>query len=64
MKEIELVIKIPEDVYTRISNNNPSYADDFPIYYAIKNGTPLPKAILSRADHSHSGIEADYKKDF
>lgn len=43
MAKIELVIKIPEEDYIRISNSNPSYADDFSLYYAIKNGTPLPK---------------------
>ena len=43
MKEVELVIKIPEEEYKKISNSNPSYADDFSIYYAIKNGTSLPK---------------------
>lgn len=43
MADIELVIKIPEEDYIKISNSNPSYADDFNLYYAIKNGTPLPK---------------------
>lgn len=43
MADIELVIKIPDEEYKKISNSNPSYADDFSIYYAIKNGTPLPK---------------------
>ena len=38
-----VLINISKDVYTKISNSNPSYADDFPIYYAIKNGKPLPK---------------------
>lgn len=40
---IELVIKIPKEDYIKISNNNPSYADDFNLYYAVKNGTTLPK---------------------
>lgn len=39
----EIVIKIPEEYYIKISNSNPSYSDDFALYYAIKNGTPLPK---------------------
>jgi hypothetical protein len=43
MDMLELVIKIPEEDYIKISNSNPSYADDFNLYYAIKNGTPLPK---------------------
>ena len=43
MADIELVIKIPEEDYIKISNSNPTYADDFCLYYAIKNGTPLPK---------------------
>lgn len=43
MREVELVIKIPEEVYIKLSNSNPSYADDFSIYYAIKNGIPIPK---------------------
>lgn len=43
MVDVELVIRIPEEVYKKISNSNPSYAYDFPIYYAIKNGTLLPK---------------------
>ena len=40
---MEIVIKIPEEDYIKISNSNPSYADDFNLYYAIKNGTPLPE---------------------
>lgn len=40
---MKIVINISEEEYKKISNNNPSYADDFSIYYAIKNGTPLPK---------------------
>ena len=43
MADVELVIKISEEKYKKISNSNPSYADDFSIYYAVKNGTPLPK---------------------
>lgn len=43
MSDIELVVKIPEEMYKKISNSNPSYADDFSIYYAVKNGKPLPK---------------------
>lgn len=38
MADIELLIKIPEEDYKKISNSNPSYADDFNLYYAIKNG--------------------------
>lgn len=40
---MHVLINISEDVYTKISNSNPSYADDFSIYYAIKNGVPIPK---------------------
>ena len=43
MSNIELLIKIPEENYVEISNSNPSYADDFNLYYAIKNGISLPK---------------------
>lgn len=43
MGTIELVIRLDEESYKNISNNNPSYGADFPIYYAIRNGTPLPK---------------------
>lgn len=43
MAYVELVIRIPDEQYKEISNSNPSYADDFPIYYAIKNGTLLPE---------------------
>ncbi len=39
----EIVIRIPEEDYKKISNSNPSYADDFNLYYAIKNGVKLPK---------------------
>jgi len=39
--DVELIIKIPEDVYKKI------VADKYAIYdkmfYSIKNGTPLPK---------------------
>lgn len=40
---MQLVIKIPDEEYKKISNSNPSYADDFSIYYAVKNGIPIPK---------------------
>ena len=40
---VELVIKLDDETYKKISNSNPNYADDFSIYYAIKNGTPLPE---------------------
>lgn len=40
---MQIVIDIPEEDYIKISNSNPSYADDFNLYYATKNGTPLPK---------------------
>lgn len=40
---MQVLIKIPDEEYKKISNSNPSYADDFSIYYAIKNGIPLPK---------------------
>lgn len=40
---MQVLIEIPDEEYKKISNSNPSYADDFSIYYAIKNGIPLPK---------------------
>ena len=40
---IELVIRISKNVYDRVANTNPSFGVDFPIYYAVKNGKPLPK---------------------
>ncbi len=40
---MQLVIDISDEEYKKISNSNPSYADDFPIYYAIKNAIILPK---------------------
>ena len=40
----ELVIKISDEVYEKIANSNPEYSDDFELYYAIKNSTPLSKA--------------------
>lgn len=40
---MQVLINIPDEEYKKISNSNPSYADDFSIYYAIKNGTPIPK---------------------
>lgn len=41
--DIELLIKISEEDYIKISNSNLSHADDFGLYYAIKNGTLLQK---------------------
>ena len=43
MADIELVIRISYEDYKKISNSNPSYAEDFNLYYAIKNGILLPK---------------------
>lgn len=40
---MQVLIEIPDEEYKKISNSNPSYADDFSIYYAIKNGVSLPK---------------------
>lgn len=62
---IELVIKISYEEYKKISNSNPSYADDFPIYYAVRNGTPLPKEhgrlmILSEDKLKENQINLDF----
>ena len=44
MTDMELVIKIPEDVYKNIIENGFIYDEDNEIVtYVIKNGTPLPK---------------------
>lgn len=61
METVELVIKIPDEEYRKISNSNPSYADDFSIYYAIKNGTLLPKGHgrLIDADALENYIKED-----
>ena len=40
---MQIVIDIPKEDYIKISNSNPNYADDFNLYYAIKNGTVLPE---------------------
>ena len=40
---MKIVINIPEELYKKISLNNPPYGEDFPLYYAVRNGTPLPK---------------------
>lgn len=40
---IELVIRLSEDVYNRVASTNPSFGVEFPIYYAIKNGKQLQK---------------------
>jgi len=51
MADIELVIKIPEDVYKKI------VADKYAIYdkmfYSIKNGTPLPKGHGRLIDYGY-----------
>ena len=62
MAYVELVIKIPEEDYIKISNSNPSYADDFNLYYAIKNGTPLPKGHGKIIDATFA-LEAKITKD-
>lgn len=43
MDEIELVVKIPEDVYTQIIDENGVDTMLIPYKDIIKNGTPLPK---------------------
>lgn len=50
MADIELVIKIPEDLYKKVTLANSSFGEDFLIYYAIKNGTVLPKGHGRIAD--------------
>lgn len=40
---MKIVIDIPEELYKKISLNNPPYGEDFPLYYAVRNCTKLPK---------------------
>lgn len=39
---MKLIIDIDKETYKKVTLNNPSFGDDFPLYYAIKNGTPIP----------------------
>ena len=53
MSDIELVIKIPENIWMAIQNEEYCGILDNQIYNAIKNGTPLPKGhgrILDEKD--------------
>ena len=43
MADIELVIKIPEEVYKSIQDNYYCGISNADMYNAVKNGTPLPK---------------------
>ena len=43
MADIELVIKIPEEMYTQIINKNGIDTILIPYKDIIRNGTPLPK---------------------
>lgn len=49
MEDIELVIKIPEEIYSRYMNYTENYVDfmffgtEEKVVRAIRNGTPLPK---------------------
>jgi len=56
MADIELVIKIPEDVYKKI------VADKYAIYdkmfYSIKNGTPFPKGHGDLIDKIYADIQS------
>lgn len=40
---MKIVINIPEELYKKISLNNPPYGEDFPLYYAVRNCEKLPK---------------------
>lgn len=40
---MKIVIDIPEELYKKISLNNPPYGEDFPLYYAVRNCIKLPK---------------------
>ena len=56
MADIELVIKIPEEIYSRILERNRIHTfDNETVCDAIKNGTPLPKGHgrLIDADKLH-----------
>lgn len=44
---MKLVINIPKEMYKEISLKNPSYGEDFPLYYAIRNGTPITPDVLA-----------------
>ena len=52
MADVKLIIKIPEDLYKKVTlaNSSSSFEEDFPIYYAIKNGIVLPKGHGRIAD--------------
>jgi len=60
---MQIVIDIPEKDYINISNSNPSYADDFTLYYAIKNSTSIPNSHgrLIDADEVVKEICIEYK---
>ena len=40
---MKIVINITEELYKKISLNNPPYGEDFPLYYAVRNCIKLPK---------------------
>ena len=59
MSDIELVIKIPEEVYKSIQDNDYCGISNSDMYNALKNGTPIPdnatngdviKAIFPNSD--------------
>lgn len=71
MADIELVIKIPEDVYTRLFDNgiqdNEIAVDDVcEMARAIRKGTPLPKGHgrLIDADYLREDFKASKKISF
>ena len=55
MADIELVIRIPGEVYKSIQDNDYCGISNADMYNAVKNGTPLPKG------HSFIAIcDSDY----
>lgn len=60
MADIELMIKIPEEIYNRILERNRIHTfDNEAVCDAIKNGTPLPKGHGRLID-----VSEYFKKEF
>ena len=52
MADIELVIRLPEEVYKSIQDNDYCGISNADMYNEVKNGTPLPKGHGRLIDYS------------
>lgn len=64
MADIELVIKIPEDLWNKVNNTFP-ISEGYRLAKCVKNGTPLPKGhgrLIDENELKKEAIRCEWSK--